>query len=277
MHLFSRPSAGTLLGACALFVALGGPSLAAPAIEQAGRLITGKDIKDGSLGVSELSAKARRQLRGATGPAGAQGPQGERGLTGDGGAQGERGPTGDGGAQGERGPTGDTGATGTQGAAGANGPTGPTGPIGPIGPIGPTGATGPQGPTGATGATGPQGPTGTYEAPPTTRAIFGTGPITLHTDTAWVLEATSASTVQVRVTAAANLSVSVQHPADTCTQPVTLVQRFAFFNAAGNTLAGTFCATGSRVDFAVYVFATQRTVRHTCIRYVTNAIACQIG
>jgi hypothetical protein len=106
---------------------------------------------------------------------------------------------------------------------------------------------------------------------------FGTGPLTLHTDTSWVLEATSTTTVQVRLTAAANLSVSVQHPADTCTSPATVVQRAAFLNAAGTTLAGTFCGTGSRLDFAVYIFATQQVVRYTCIRYASNAIACQIG
>ena len=44
--------------------------------------VTGKDIKRGSLGVSDLSAAARRSLRGARGARGPAGAPGATGLTG---------------------------------------------------------------------------------------------------------------------------------------------------------------------------------------------------
>lgn len=65
-----------------------------------------------------------------------------------------KGAKGDTGNQGPMGPTGDTGATGPLG------PTGKTGSTGPQGPTGQQGIQGNQGPTGATGATGATGPTG---------------------------------------------------------------------------------------------------------------------
>src|SRR4051812_40691666 len=74
--------------------------------------LTGKNIRDHSIGPNKLSAKAKKALQG---PAGPQGPTGKRG------------------------------------AAGAQGPTGATGPTGPAGPTGEAGATGATGPTGAAG------------------------------------------------------------------------------------------------------------------------------
>jgi hypothetical protein len=89
---------GAACGALALFVALGGDSFARDAASAAAKVIDGKtvkketitgtQVKNGSLGVGELSSSARRALtgaRGATGPAGptgAQGPQGPQGLQG---------------------------------------------------------------------------------------------------------------------------------------------------------------------------------------------------
>lgn len=66
----------------AVFVALGGSSFAEPVRDAASRLITGKQIKDGSLGTKDLSKSARKALKGAAGPAGPAGPQGPRGETG---------------------------------------------------------------------------------------------------------------------------------------------------------------------------------------------------
>ena len=51
-----RPSAALLVALLALFVALGGPA-------EAGRLLTGKQIKDRSLQARDLSRKAVRELR----------------------------------------------------------------------------------------------------------------------------------------------------------------------------------------------------------------------
>ena len=94
------PSPTTTISLVALFVALGGTSLAAVdalAREQR-RLRAGID---GSLQKADLAAKAVAALKGNAGPAGATGPAG---------------------------PQGDTGR------AGATGPQGATGPLGPVGP-----------------------------------------------------------------------------------------------------------------------------------------------
>ena len=101
--------------------------------------------------------------RGATGPTGPQGLQGEIGATG---------PTGPQGLQGETGATGPTGPQGLQGEIGATGPTGPQGlqgetPILEIGTV-TTGDPGTQATASITGTapnyvlnlTIPQGPTG---------------------------------------------------------------------------------------------------------------------
>ena len=51
-----RPSAALVVALLALFVALGGPA-------EAKRLITGKQVRDGSLQARDLSRKAVRDLR----------------------------------------------------------------------------------------------------------------------------------------------------------------------------------------------------------------------
>src|SRR4029453_18738200 len=56
--------------------------------------VTGKDVKNRSLGRNKLSATAVSSLTGARGPEGAQGPQGERGPQGPAGPIGQTGPPG---------------------------------------------------------------------------------------------------------------------------------------------------------------------------------------
>jgi hypothetical protein len=99
----------------ALFVALGGTSVAAGNVLLARNSVGTRQVVDGSLLTNDLSSKARSALKGNTGP---------------------------------RGATGAPGATGSTGAAGAPGLTGSTGPAGAPGA---QGATGPQGPPGAPG------------------------------------------------------------------------------------------------------------------------------
>jgi len=70
-----------LVGAACLAIGIAGTAGAA-------KLLTGKDIKDGSIGLKDLSKRARSALKGATG---AQGPQG---LKGDSGAPGGPGTSG---------------------------------------------------------------------------------------------------------------------------------------------------------------------------------------
>lgn len=105
----------------------------------AARLITGKDIKDGtvtgadvkdaSLKYVDLAPATRSRL---TGPQGEPGPQGPTGDTGPAGGAGPAGPKGDTGAAG---PAGATGAQGQQGPQGPQGPQGQQGPQGPVGPL----------------------------------------------------------------------------------------------------------------------------------------------
>ena len=75
MYGFKRPRAATIIvAAAAVFVLAGGTATAA-------KLVTGKQIKNGSIGMSDLSSKAKRALKGNAGPRGPQGVPGPPGPT----------------------------------------------------------------------------------------------------------------------------------------------------------------------------------------------------
>lgn len=78
-----------------------GLAVASAGTATAARLITGRDIKNGSIAGKDLSSKVRAQLASA-GTAGAAGPKGDTGAQGLKGDQGPPGPQGD---QGARGPS----------------------------------------------------------------------------------------------------------------------------------------------------------------------------
>lgn len=59
----------------------------------AASLITGSNIKDGSIGLKDLSRSARRALKGARGPQGAKGPAGTNGAPGGPGTSGSTAPS----------------------------------------------------------------------------------------------------------------------------------------------------------------------------------------
>jgi hypothetical protein len=105
-----------VFGALALVLAVTGGALAGKALITGADVrngsLTGVDVRNGSLAAAELSAAARRSLRGARGPQGARGSQGPAGPAGP---QGTAGPAG---------PTGPQGPAGTQGAPGAPGADG---------------------------------------------------------------------------------------------------------------------------------------------------------
>ncbi len=125
------------------------------------RLVTGADIKNGSITGVDLSRSTQDALRGKKGAVGASG------TTGAGGARGENGGAGVGGAPGSAGANGKDGAAGTNGtngAAGTNGNPGGAGSQGATGPSGPQGTTGIQGAAGTTGGQGIAGNTGTTGA-----------------------------------------------------------------------------------------------------------------
>jgi hypothetical protein len=112
---------GTAVAYVALFAALGSSAYAAVTVTGKNikdGTVTGRDVKNASLGKNKLSATAVSAL---TGERGLAGPQGERGERGPAGATGATGP------KGETGPKGDTGPAGPQGAPGPAGPPGPSG------------------------------------------------------------------------------------------------------------------------------------------------------
>jgi hypothetical protein len=98
----------------ALIAAIVAAVVAAASGAAATLVVTSKNIKDGTIEAVDISAKAKRALKGNRGPRGAAGPAGATG------AQGSPGPQGPQGAQGAQGPKGD------QGAPGAQGPRGPS-------------------------------------------------------------------------------------------------------------------------------------------------------
>ena len=112
------PRHGTAVAYLALFAALGGSAYAAVTVTGKNikdGTVTGRDVKNASLGKNKLGATAVSSLTGQPGPAGPQGPQGEKGE------QGPVGPTG------ATGPKGETGPAGPQGSAGVPGPSGVSG------------------------------------------------------------------------------------------------------------------------------------------------------
>lgn len=82
---------GVTIGMLALFVALDGPA-------NAKKLITGKDIKNGSITSADLSKKTVSSLKGKTGAAGKNGTNGTNGTPGPQGPAGPQGPPGTGSA-----------------------------------------------------------------------------------------------------------------------------------------------------------------------------------
>jgi hypothetical protein len=103
----------TVVAYVALFAALGGGTAYAAATVTGSNVkdgtLTGRDVKNRSLGTEELSTSAISALTGRTGPTGPAGPAGAAG------------------AKGDKGDRGATGATGPAGPAGATGPVGVSG------------------------------------------------------------------------------------------------------------------------------------------------------
>jgi Collagen triple helix repeat (20 copies) len=117
------PTPAMVVACIAVVLAMTGSAFAARS------LITGADIKNGSITRADLSGRTLNSLKGKRGPAGHDGF---------------------------------TGARGPQGDDGPTGPAGPAGPTGPAGPQGERGLTGLQGPQGRTGPVGARGATGEF-------------------------------------------------------------------------------------------------------------------
>ena len=82
----------------------------------AAKLLTGKNIKDGTIELKDLSKKTRKKLAGKAGPRGPAGPVGTAGATGPAGTAGATGPLGPAGAAGKDGLNGAQGLPGTSGS-----------------------------------------------------------------------------------------------------------------------------------------------------------------
>jgi hypothetical protein len=115
-HRFRKPSAGLVVAALALLIALSGTAVSAetfsvePTVKSKPKVIRG--------------ARGPRGLRGLQGPPGPQGAKGEPGVPGqkgETGAPGERGPQGEHGPQGVPGPQGEPGPQGDRGPEGERG------------------------------------------------------------------------------------------------------------------------------------------------------------
>jgi hypothetical protein len=119
--------------AVALFLALGGPAVAAKGLISARDIATGavtsKAIKNGAVTPSDLSRSTRQSLNGVDGRAGADGRPGADGRAGVNGANGANGPNGPGGIDGTNGAPGTNGADGTDGTDGVDGSDGVLGPL----------------------------------------------------------------------------------------------------------------------------------------------------
>lgn len=79
MDILKRQWIGISIGLLALFVALNGPAMAVDSAHRAGRLITSKQIKDGTIQTRDISKTAQNALRGQQGPQGDPGPPGPQG------------------------------------------------------------------------------------------------------------------------------------------------------------------------------------------------------
>jgi hypothetical protein len=199
---------------------------------------------------------------GSVGPQGPQGIQGEQGLQGLQGSQGIQG------LQGEIGPIGPMGLQGIQGIQGIQGDQGNQGL---------TGA------TGATGAQGIQGPAGSFSPPPTSQAIFGTGPITHYVGNKWVLETTSAASLTLRITDSGGYQLSMVHPtncagsassATGATGDMAVVNSYA--SSVGSELTATFCGEGSPIFATIWESGSADNVGYfRCMRRTSNANTCQ--
>lgn len=111
----ANASPAMVLACIAVVLAMAGSAFAARS------LITGADIKDGSISRADLSRSVVKSLKGKRGPAGpagrdgSEGPQGSAGPAGPQGAAGARGATGAPGPQGEQGEQGPPGSDGAPG------------------------------------------------------------------------------------------------------------------------------------------------------------------
>jgi hypothetical protein len=124
------------LALLAMFVALGGTSVAATKALVPRNSVASPQVVNGSLLSADLAKKTIQALKGNSGPPGLLGPKGPTGAQGPAGS--------DSTVPGPQGPAGPTGPTGAQGPAGADSTV-----PGPQGPAGPTGAQGAKGDPGA--------------------------------------------------------------------------------------------------------------------------------
>jgi hypothetical protein len=115
----------------------------------------------------------------------------------------------------------------------------------------------------------------THAPPAVTNAIFGVGPITHFTGNGWVLEATNATTLQLRTTAANFFSYGIVHPTNCGVGTADLRNVFRFSTSVGDTLSGTLCDLGSQMTITVHRFNDTNATLFRCWRETGNHNICQ--
>ena len=93
-----------------------------------------------------------------------------------------------------------------------------------------------------------------------------------------MVEATDASTIQVRTTVASPsiLDISIEYPSACASGTGSMSFAARSSNAVGQTLLGTLCSEGSPIWVTVFDYATGRNTILRCWKLTTNGNACQV-
>jgi hypothetical protein len=115
---FSSMRRPVVLGSLALAAALSAATWIEPVVAKTAALVTGREVRNGSLTTKDIKDRSLRRRDFAPGTLPAAGAAGQPGAQGPRGEQGPSGPAGANGAPGPQGPQGPTGPAGPQGQAG---------------------------------------------------------------------------------------------------------------------------------------------------------------
>jgi len=128
---------------------------------------------------------------------------------------------------------------------------------------------------GPTGPIGPAGPAGSFVAPAPTWGVFGAATFTHYTGSNFVVESTSATNLQVRMTSGGTWSVySITYPSS-CVQPSPMSAVYRSASIVGDTLSAAFCGYGSPMYVTIWRENSPSATMLTCWRHSANSNICQ--
>jgi len=90
-----------------------------------------------------------------------------------------------------------------------------------------------------------------------------------------VLEATTATTLQLRTTSNGLLDYSITHPTSCAAGSSGVGQVFRFSSSVGDTLSASFCDIGSMMFIQVFDFTGPQVHQFRCWRATSNHNVCQ--